>query len=80
VGLYGFRLAQFNRPELAVFDPNKMAINGAKLDAIIAWAKRVKDWPARKPSIVKSKNKQILFSGGTRAQFPLDQGEKECLP
>jgi hypothetical protein len=38
------KLAQFKRPEIASFDPNLMAINDAKADAVIAWAKRVKDW------------------------------------
>jgi hypothetical protein len=48
----------FARPELAVFDP---AINDAKADAVIAWAKRIKDWPTLETAVDTKIDDQAEF-------------------
>lgn len=56
------KLAKFKRPGLAVFDPNAVAIDDAKADAVIAWAKRVKDWPTLETAVDTKIEDQAEFA------------------
>jgi hypothetical protein len=67
------KLAKFGRPEMAIFDSNLMAVNDAKAEAVIAWAKRVKDWPTLEEAVDIKIEDQTAFAAWWEAEQCADR-------
>ena len=62
-------LATRQGTDLAHFDPTKAKVQDAKADAVIAYAKKVKDWPTLETAVEQKMEDQSEF---------VDWWDEEC--
>jgi phage N-6-adenine-methyltransferase len=74
------KLTTFRRPELAVFDPAMAAERDAQADAVIDYARRVKDWPLLEEAVDVKIADQRAFVEWWDAQLELRADRGATMP